>query len=478
MQLSDGRRYLASSIVHVSVIMLFRYILIRPHVDAISGRQQVTMCDSKSQPANALITAQDHGTILAMVAWFLACLVALCTAVRLIARHRLPHLRQFPLSDDAIIVAASLCTVVSAVIISTAVDSGLGKRRCLLTSADMEQIQLKVYVSTLLSILAIGISKFSMLLYLFRITEITLQRVGVTAIGVFVSLWTIVVLAGTVFQCEMPKPWEIFEGRCIPLLPFWITAISVDIVTDLLMILLSIGMVWTMRIDHCQRTWAISVFSLRFILVVTSAVRIVYLKRVSYANADPTYDYQHYAIPTQCHSTFAVMLACTLVLKPMVSLLHVKQSQQASRSMVKHAKHWSGSTIRGTPYEPYDAFVNPHITKESLPSIQATMSTTPTSFRYSLDEDILLPDMPAHTKYTHPDIPLPIQYKKVSPIQYKKASPPRPPRPTSAQRPDLSIFTKTTYLKAQPMTRLGSVKNHDTLRAWENVGSLRARGLA
>jgi hypothetical protein len=33
------------------------------------------MCNSAQQHVNALITAQNHGTILVMVAWFLACLL-------------------------------------------------------------------------------------------------------------------------------------------------------------------------------------------------------------------------------------------------------------------------------------------------------------------------------------------------------------------------------------------------------------------
>jgi ABC-type nitrate/sulfonate/bicarbonate transport system permease component len=47
--------------------------------------------------------------------------------------------------------------------------------------------------------------------------ESTLQRVGVVMIGVLVLLWTIAVLAAMVFQCEMPSPWDVWTGKCIPL---------------------------------------------------------------------------------------------------------------------------------------------------------------------------------------------------------------------------------------------------------------------
>lgn len=136
---------------------------------------------------------------------------------RLITRCKSSRLQQIPWVDDAIIVTASLCSLGSIVIISTAVDSGLGKRRCLLVDADLQPIQLKIYVSTILFVLAMSASKCSILLYVYRIADYTLHRTGVIVVAVLVLLWTIGTLVGIIFQCEMPKPWEIWTGKCIPL---------------------------------------------------------------------------------------------------------------------------------------------------------------------------------------------------------------------------------------------------------------------
>lgn len=37
------------------------------------------MCDPDVQQANALITSENHGTVLVIVAWFLACLLVGCS---------------------------------------------------------------------------------------------------------------------------------------------------------------------------------------------------------------------------------------------------------------------------------------------------------------------------------------------------------------------------------------------------------------
>lgn len=102
-------------------------------------------------------------------------------------------------------------------VISTAVDSGLGKRQCLLSSSNLEEAQIKVFVSTILFILALSMSKCSILLFLQQTAKSSWQRLGLVAIGTLVLIWTLAAMAGTVFECEMPKPWEIWTGKCIPL---------------------------------------------------------------------------------------------------------------------------------------------------------------------------------------------------------------------------------------------------------------------
>jgi hypothetical protein len=36
-------------------------------------------------------------------------------------------------------------------------------------------------------------------------------------VGVVVLMWTLAVMTGIVFECEMPRPWEIWTGKCIPM---------------------------------------------------------------------------------------------------------------------------------------------------------------------------------------------------------------------------------------------------------------------
>jgi hypothetical protein len=136
---------------------------------------------------------------------------------RLISRFRSQRLRRLPLTDDAVVTAASVCGLGATIVLTTAVDSGLGKSQCLMSSTDIDQIQVKIFISTILFVLALSVSKCSVLLFLHQVADNTLQRVGVIAIGVAVLMWSLAVMTGIIFECEMPRPWEIWTGKCIPM---------------------------------------------------------------------------------------------------------------------------------------------------------------------------------------------------------------------------------------------------------------------
>ncbi|KAF1914390.1 hypothetical protein BDU57DRAFT_578545 [Ampelomyces quisqualis] len=370
-------------------------------------------------------------------------LQVLCTAVRITSHWRSRRLRHLALSDDAIIVAASLCGLGATIVITTAVDSGLGKRDCLLSSSDIDQIQIKVFVSTILFVFALSISKCSMILFLHRAAKTLIQRVGIILVGVIVLTWTLAVMTGIVFECEMPRPWDIWAGRCIPMVPFWITATVVDIIVDVALIALASHTVWSLQLGYRQKTLATLIFCLRILLIVASVLRLIYLQSAFTSIDDATFKYIPYAIITQSQATICVVLSCTLTIQPLVNILHAARCTPSPKPR-HHSEHWSGTTIGGKRYESYESLGSKsHLVQEPLHAIQRAMFT-PTSNAAS-HEDIILPEISL-------------------PQKRSAKAPPRPPPPSDAERPDLSMFHKITCLREPPV-----VTKVDT-RTWETVG--------
>jgi hypothetical protein len=204
----------------------------------------------------------------------------LTVVARIIVRYRSNRLHRLPWTNDVVIFVTSLCALGSTVVTSTAVTSGLGKIRCLLSDSEVEQIQLRLYVTTILFILVVSISKSSVLLFLYHLAETALQRAIFIAISTLVVLWTIVVLAGMIFQCELPTPWRIWTDKCIPLVgrsivlvpwkcltvaqvPFWMTMNIADIALEAAIIALFTYSIWRLRESYRQKTLATLLLSLR-----------------------------------------------------------------------------------------------------------------------------------------------------------------------------------------------------------------------
>ena len=83
-----------------------------------------------------------------------------------------------------------------------------------LTLKKANRIQKVYYASELLYVSTLGFSKLSLLSFFYGIYHQRGQRRIVLAIGIFVSVCTLALLATVAFQCGLPKPWEILTLRC------------------------------------------------------------------------------------------------------------------------------------------------------------------------------------------------------------------------------------------------------------------------
>ncbi|KAF2198696.1 hypothetical protein GQ43DRAFT_343134, partial [Delitschia confertaspora ATCC 74209] len=280
-------------------------------------------------PRHAVITADDHGALLAMATWFLTCTLVLCTATRLIVRFTTRHV---PGIDDALVVVAAALSIGSAIAISLAVNNGLGRRLYLLGAFSLSQIQKEIYAATILYILAVGMSKISMSWFLARLAGEAVHKVAVVILSSVVVAWTIAVTFGFAFQCKLPRPWDVHGGKCISIMAFWIGAAIIDIATDIVMIALPIHIVWNLQLGFREKATVCFIFVIRLILIIVSILRLVYLPGLF--TSDPTFDSIPYGIATQCHSTLSVIIACTPALKPFID--NVK-SGMLDMSLAPHA---------------------------------------------------------------------------------------------------------------------------------------------
>ncbi|KAF2471004.1 uncharacterized protein BDR25DRAFT_368735 [Lindgomyces ingoldianus] len=407
---------------------------------------------------HAAITSDDHGALLTMTAWFLSCTLVLFTTARLTVRFTTQHM---PGTDDVLIVIAGAFAIGSTIAISFAVNSGLGKRSYLLAFGDVSHIQKDMYVATILYVLTVGVSKFSIAMFLSRLACARMHKVVVVTLSGIIICWTTAATFGVSFQCELPRPWEVFTGKCIPLLPFWISVGAVDVLTDLVMVVLPIHIVWDLQMAPSKKAVVIFIFTLRSVLIAMSILRLIFFTK--FVTADPAFDSIPYGILTQCHSTLSVIVACSPALKPFMDNV---TTGMLSASL---GKHTTGTTFGYNSYNMQPLSNNSkqgsgNGSSKRLSKTQSSVSPTPDPkftiahhIRSSSGVQVFVKDNFGRlVKQPLADIEsAPASSHSSKPRSLKSPPPPRPPPPPEELRPDLSAFMSKVR-SGSPMSGNGS----------------------
>ncbi|KAH7138367.1 hypothetical protein B0J11DRAFT_13764 [Dendryphion nanum] len=378
---------------------------------------------------HAFVTNDDRGAMLAVITWLLACAVVICTAIRLATRFTDQH---FAKLDNVITLIAAGLAVGGIIATSIAVSSGLGKRSYLLKPGDLPIIEKGLYASTLLYVLTLGISKISILLFLRKLFHTKAHKLATTLLNSIVICWTVAITISVAFECSLPTPWERFSAKCVPMKPFWISATAIDIATDLALILLPIFIVSTLQIELRKKMIIIAIFASRLILVTLSTLRIIYLTRSAFPHTlDPAFTVIPCVITTQCHASLAVILSCTLALKPLITNI------QSGMLSIALPESNPGSRFSQDTYNK-QVSARPSTSTQKGKSIEKQLPPPPSIIYCPPADQPVRSNIP----------PLPRTPPKTA-IRGISRSPPRPPSPPEDLRPSLSLYV--TVAKAECM---------------------------
>lgn len=91
---------------------------------------------------------------------------------------------------------------------------GLGRHAEELSSKQLHQYAIMVWVHALLYLAAMALSKISVCLLIVRMTKTPKHLYAAYTIIACSSIWAAVAVLLVLFQCEMPEPWNT-SGKCI-----------------------------------------------------------------------------------------------------------------------------------------------------------------------------------------------------------------------------------------------------------------------
>lgn len=232
-------------------------------------------------PPFAVVTPNDHAAwILIATALGLACFLFF-GGIRTLVRGTISH--GFGV-DDYVLYAATALAVIQSSIILGACSKGLGKAVDLVSPEAQDEVQKMYYTSNLFFIVAVGLSKVSVVSFLRRISRMKEHRLVFSISMGFIAAWTFGSLLGIALQCNMRHPWISIDEECpgivssVPdddiwrlhiLTEFqlrrWQIISALDIVLEVAIVGLVVFLVSTLQTSMSSKVTVVGIFSFRLL---------------------------------------------------------------------------------------------------------------------------------------------------------------------------------------------------------------------
>lgn len=256
-------------------------------------------------------------------------------AVVLRCHARLFLLRCFGL-DDAVMVAAQVLTIASAVAIGIEAAYGLGRHTWVIPERNLIPYMKAFYASIVVYNVAVCLTKISILLQYKRLfANPIVQRITLTALC-FLAAWAVALAFLLTLICQpVATFWDSsIPGHCLDITTVWYVMAGVNLVTDFLILTLPMPVISSLQLPSRQKYMLMGVFCLGFLYVLplprrtqhksltrTSPCAIsVYRIRTLGAvlsSPDPTYENVDAATWSFLELTTGVLAACLPTLRPL-----------------------------------------------------------------------------------------------------------------------------------------------------------------
>lgn len=155
-------------------------------------------------PPFAVVTPDDHSAWIIIAAALGLSSSLVFGAIRIFVRQTISP--QYGLDDITLAISTVLAIIQSAVVLG-ACSEGLGKSLRLLSPEVQIEVQRMYYISNLLFILVLGLSKSSVVFFLRRLTAARKHKLVFDTANGFVALWTIGSIFAIALQCNASHPW-------------------------------------------------------------------------------------------------------------------------------------------------------------------------------------------------------------------------------------------------------------------------------
>ncbi|KAJ5502499.1 hypothetical protein N7463_005373 [Penicillium fimorum] len=255
-------------------------------------------------------------------------------------------------SDDWMILASLICSIVLTVTECSAVHYGYGKHSKDLTQKDRVTALRWFFGAQLVYKIVIAVNKLSfMCLYLRIFPQRTFRLICYYGLGV-ITIWGTAYVFLTIFQCKpIASFWDITikNPKCLDKEGLWMSYSVINIIFDLLILALPIYPLSQLRLQRAKKIGLLVVFGMGAFVCVTTIIRITTLVQ-SATDTDPTSGPIPATIWSVVEANTGIICTCLPVFRHPLQFFfpHLFNSSQQttnlySQQVARHTRHASGS---------------------------------------------------------------------------------------------------------------------------------------
>ncbi|KAK6207902.1 integral membrane protein [Colletotrichum tabaci] len=195
--------------------------------------------------------------------------------------------------DDAFMFLGWAASIVTqGMLVASIIEGGMCAHAWEMPLSRFERYSVTTFVTAPVFMLCNGFTKLSLLTFYLHISPQKWFRVAVWTVIVVVSLYTGCIAILMLFHCSPIRKafdFHVTGGTCLNVgVLYMATAVS-NIVTDVMLFVLPIPMIFNLRMKLAQKISAVLIFAIGSVTVATSIVRLTYLPRLL-SSLDPSWD--------------------------------------------------------------------------------------------------------------------------------------------------------------------------------------------
>ncbi|KAE8387368.1 hypothetical protein BDV23DRAFT_186402 [Aspergillus alliaceus] len=227
--------------------------------------------------------------------------------------------RQFGVHNVLTIIAWILAVTVQGLTLHGFTDGGIGKHESTLSESEKTRFTVVILAIIVTFIPLVCVAKLSLIMLYYRLSpHAKLWRICVYAIATIIVIPTPILVFLYLFGCQpVAKAWNatIDGGHCVDRLSIMLASSVLNVITDFLMIIAPIPLIWKLNMRIWQKLGVALMFFLGGITIVTSIFRAVTVDNLLYESDHP----YHMAVPilwANAETVLVIICDCLPSLRP------------------------------------------------------------------------------------------------------------------------------------------------------------------